>query len=425
MKKMLLSITAALLCALLLVSCAQAPQTATPDTQADTTADTDTSNTQESGKLIVNSEGTEFIVIVPEDAKTLYDTALNIKSSAYAACSKNIYVKYDGSATEQDCEILIGMTNRAESAQAAEGLAENEYRIVWINNKLVVAGGTNYAARLGAKWLCDTYFEGATGSAIYVPENIDQKGSVSLNLNFSGLKTGWNSLVYPATNNIELQYQIYMPANYDANKEYPCILYMHSAGVRCDDNSHIYAGEAKFLRNLETSSYKNDVIVIAPCCPKTDKWVPAATWNAITYDFVNTEPTSYMVAATELFNKAREGLSIDDSRLYLYGMSMGGFATWDLLTRNPNTFAAAIPVAGAGDPTAVSTFDGTAIWIFHGTADEAVPYASGKTMYDALIAAGRNDVKLTTFDGAGHGIWSMTADTEGLFDWLFAQKRAG
>ena len=130
-----------------------------------------------------------------------------------------------------------------------------------------------------------------------------------------------------------------------------------------------------------------------------------------------------MKAVTELFADAREQLSVDESRLYLYGMSMGGFATWDLLTRNPDMFAAAIPVAGAGDPNAVSLFDDVAIWIFHGTADEVVPYESSQKMYEALKAAGRDDIKYTSFEGAGHGIWSMTADTEGLYDWLFSQKR--
>ena len=199
---------------------------------------------------------------------------------------------------------------------------------------------------------------------------------------------------------------------------------MHSAGVRCDDNSHIYKGEAKFLRNLETSSYKNDVIVIAPCCPKTDKWVDVSSPSNIVYDLKNAKSTRYMAAATELFDLAIGSMPVDVCRLYLYGMSMGGFAVWDLLTKQSNTFAAAISVAGAGDPTAAAEFEDTALWLFHGTEDKIVPYQSSIAMNDALIAAGRYDVKLTTFDGAGHGIWSMTADTEGLFDWLFAQKRA-
>lgn len=240
---------------------------------------------------------------------------------------------------------------------------------------------------------------------------------------FDKLGTGWTPLVYSASNGVELLYQVYMPKNYDAEREYPCILYMHSAGVRCDDNSHIYTGEAKFLRNLEEGKYADDVIVIAPCCPKTDKWVPVVSWKDITFDFVNTEPTRYMVAATELFRDARETLSIDESRLYLYGMSMGGFATWDLLARNPDTFAAAISVAGAGDVSVVSKLGKTAVWLFHGTADNVVPCDSSRALYDAFTEIGRTDVRCTLFDGAGHGIWVMTANTEGLYDWLFEKHR--
>ena len=240
---------------------------------------------------------------------------------------------------------------------------------------------------------------------------------------FDHLIQSWNARTYTAEDGTNLPFQLYIPPDYDANKSYPCILYMHSAGVKCDDNSHIYKGEAKFLRNLESGPYAKEAIVIAPCCPEGQKWVPASSWNQITYDFVNTGPAKYMKATMELFAAARETLSIDDRRLYLYGMSMGGFAVWDILTRNPDMFAAAIPVAGAGDPSAADTFDGTAIWIFHGAADKTVPKESADKMVEALEAAGREDIRYTVFQGQGHGIWALTANTEGLYDWLFSQKR--
>ena len=78
------------------------------------------------------------------------------------------------------------------------------------------------------------------------------------------LADGWNSLTYPAENGLALLYQLYIPKGLDPARRYPLILYMHSAGVRCDDNSHIYTGEAKFLRNLECGAYRDDVIVLAP-----------------------------------------------------------------------------------------------------------------------------------------------------------------
>lgn len=411
-----------LVAAMALVSCsgAQAPET---DGSTESSSES-TPTPTELGKLIINEEGTEYSFVVPSGVKTLYSACNDAKGEIYGIVGKHLFVSYTSSAAEKQHEILVGLTGRAESIKVAEGLAADEYRIKWEGDKLVIAGGTNYAAKIGLFWLMNTYVSSVSGTAIYIPEDIDQRGKANINLDFKNLKAGWTSLVYPTDEGIELMYQIYMPKNYDESKEYPCILYMHSAGVRCDDNSHIYANEAKFLRNFEKSEYSKDTIIIAPCCPKTEKWVPATTWKEITYDFVNTKPATYMKAVTELFGAAREKLAIDDSRLYLYGMSMGGFATWDLLARNPDTFAAAIPVAGAGDPSIASKIGKTAIWIFHGTADETVPVASGQAMYDALIAAGRTDIKYTLFEGAGHGIWSKTADTEGLFEWLFAQKRS-
>ena len=244
-------------------------------------------------------------------------------------------------------------------------------------------------------------------------------------MDYTQLNAGWTPLVFEASNGVRLLWQLWLPQKLSPERRVSCLLYMHSAGVRCDDNSHIYTGEAKLLRNLEDSCYAEETIVIAPCCPKTEKWVPAAAWNLITYDYLNLGPTRYMAAVLELFAECRASFPIDETRLYIYGMRMGGFAVWDLLTRNPGVFAAAVPVAGAGDPKAVERMAGTAIWCFHGTADPAVPVESCRKMIEALTAIGRTDVKCTEFEGAGHGIWSLTADTPGFLDWLFSQVRDG
>lgn len=236
------------------------------------------------------------------------------------------------------------------------------------------------------------------------------------------LKSGWNALTYRTQNGVDLLYQLYIPENLNMSGRYAVILYMHSAGVRCSDNSHIYTAEAKFLRNFETGAYKNDAIIIAPCCPESEKWVPAASWDSLTYDFLSTEPTRYMTAVYGLFEALTGALPADKSRIYTYGMSMGAFAVWDLLTRHPGVFAAAVTAAGAGDPAAAASMGKTAIWIFHGAQDTAVPIESAYRMRAALAAAGRTDIRFTEFPSLGHGIWVATADTAGLFDWLFSQS---
>ena len=161
---------------------------------------------------------------------------------------------------------------------------------------------------------------------------VSSEESNTANPLFDNLVRSWNARTFTASDGTNLPFQLYMPPEYDAAKSYPCILYMHSAGVKCDDNSHIYKGEAKFLRNLENGKYAKEAIVIAPCCPEGQKWVPASSWNQITYDFVNTGPALYMKATMELFETVKEALSIDDQRLYLYGMSMGGSVSYTHLT---------------------------------------------------------------------------------------------
>ena len=243
-------------------------------------------------------------------------------------------------------------------------------------------------------------------------------------MNIENLKAGWNDLLYEATNGVSLKYQLYFPENYDSTKAYPAILYMHSAGVRCDDNSHIYTGEAKFLRNIESGKYKNDVLILAPCCPKEAKWVDVDKWDSVSFDSDEMAASTHMAAALELWGKFLDKFSPDMSRLYLYGMSMGGLAVWDILARRPKFFAAAGIAAGRGTPMHANRMVDVAIWIFHGTNDNAVPYRHAIIMHDALVNAGKKDLRFTTFENAGHGIWAKTADTVGFIDWMFAQKRS-
>lgn len=238
---------------------------------------------------------------------------------------------------------------------------------------------------------------------------------------FENLNAGWNAGSFSTKDGSVLLYQLHMPENYDTDRKYPLILYMHGAGSRCSDNSHIHSRHAKFLRNFESGKYRDEAILLAPCCPKEGNWVQKRERPQTTLDFT-VAPTVQMQAVIELLDAVQGALPIDVSRLYLQGNSMGAHATWELITRFPGRFAAAMPAAGAGDPRFAAELGGTAIWIFHGNADPVVPYTCSVLMHEALLAAGRTDVKFTTFDGADHNIWPLLADTEGVYEWLFAQK---
>ncbi len=242
-------------------------------------------------------------------------------------------------------------------------------------------------------------------------------------MNTENLTAGWNDLLYEATNGVKLKYMLYIPDDFDMAKKYPLILYMHSAGVRCDDNSHIYTGEAKLLRNIEDGKYKSECLILAPCCPRSAKWVDVAAWDDVAFDSDLMAPSTHMSAVLELFGKTVDKMPIDISRMYLYGMSMGALAVWDILARRPKVFAAAAVAAGRGTPMHANRMVDVALWIFHGTRDTAVPFRHALEMHDALINAGKNDLRFTSFENAGHGIWEKTANTDGFIDWMFAQKR--
>ncbi len=238
---------------------------------------------------------------------------------------------------------------------------------------------------------------------------------------FENLSAGWNARSYTAKDGSVLLYQLHMPENYDASRKYPFILFMHGAGSRCNDNSHIYSPYSKFLRNFESGKYRDEAILLAPCCPKEGRWTQARERAQTTLDFT-VAPTVQMQAVIELLEEVETSLSVDTSRMYIAGNSMGAHATWELLSRFPDRFAAAIPSAGAGDPSFAADFGGTAIWIFHGDADPTVPYECSVLMHNALFAAGRTDVQFTTYPGGKHNIWSWVADTEGLYEWMFEKR---
>lgn len=237
---------------------------------------------------------------------------------------------------------------------------------------------------------------------------------------FTDLLAGWNPREYTAADGSVLQFQIHMPSVMEVGKKYPLLVYMHGAGSKRDDNTHIHSPHAHFLRRFECSEEREQVILLAPGCPRNGGWVQHRDKPQTEFSF-DIAPTVQMQAVMELLDRTVAELPIDEKRLYLHGGSMGAHATWELLARFPDRFAAAIPMCGCGDPSAAVKKLATAIWIFHGDADELVPYECSVKMHAALLAAGHTNVRFTTVEGGTHGIGRAVTDTEGLMDWLLAQ----
>lgn len=206
-------------------------------------------------------------------------------------------------------------------------------------------------------------------------------------------------------------------SDYDKTSEYPLVIFLHGRGERGDDNeAQLKWGVKNFSSPEIMRSYHP--IIIAPQCP-SDSY-----WGGLTYD----EPpargplTPPMRSLLELIDHTISHFSIDTSRIYITGLSMGGYGTYDALSRRPDLFAAAVPICGGGDLTLAATFAHVPIWIFHGALDDLVPPEQSHKMYAALVKAGAHP-GLTIYPDAGHFSWLGAYSDPMMMKWLFSQKK--
>lgn len=225
------------------------------------------------------------------------------------------------------------------------------------------------------------------------------------------------------TNGDKLPYRILFPKNYDIKKEYPLLLFLHGAGERGDDNElQLVHGSKMFLENIE----KYPSIIVMPQCPKDMRW-SNVDWNARLEDGtcnmpLSEKPTQPMGLVLELIDDLIKTKPIDKNRIYVGGLSMGGFGTFDLVARKPDFFAAAIPICGGGNPLVAKLYaDNTAMWIFHGDEDRVVPVEGSRKMYQVLKKLGA-DVKYTEYPKVKHNSWDNAFSEPDLLEWLFSKK---
>jgi predicted esterase len=204
-----------------------------------------------------------------------------------------------------------------------------------------------------------------------------------------------------------------IPKGYDAAKPWPLIIWLHGSGEKGNDNkSPVLQLARTFLADKE----KCPALVMVPQCPDNSSWLAIGLNEPPKI----TEP-SRMIVAT--IGDLQQEFNLDDRRLYIGGFSMGGCGAWDLLSRYPNLFAAAFPIAGPpGDRKGLAAvIKEVPLWVFHGDNDRVAPVDSSRTIVAALKAAG-SSVKYTEYRGGGHEMARALADPQ-LREWLFAQKR--
>ncbi len=204
----------------------------------------------------------------------------------------------------------------------------------------------------------------------------------------------------------ELAYLLTLPRGYvdpsvAGAPRWPLVLFLHGMGERGDDLTLVAKhGPPKLI----AAGREFPAVVVSPQCPIATQF----GWSKL--------------AVMALLEDVMERCAIDPARVYLTGLSMGGFGTWDLACEHPERFAAIVPICGGGDPTKAAQLVGLPTWVFHGGADNVVPLAQSDAMVKALEAAGGTP-KFTVYEGVGHDSWSATYNDPAMWEWLFAQHR--
>jgi len=198
-----------------------------------------------------------------------------------------------------------------------------------------------------------------------------------------------------------VRYWLFLPESYGkVRKRFPLMLFLHGAGERGEDLKKVKQwGPPKRVEKQKDFPF----IVASPQCPR-GRW-----WN-----------TEEMLL---LLDHLQSTLRVDVDRVYVTGLSMGGYGSWDLLARAPERFAAAVPICGGGDPTTAAKMKNVPVWAFHGGADGIVPAKKSQAMVDAIVEAGGKLAKLTIYPGVGHNSWGETYANEKVYRWLLSQQR--
>ena len=198
----------------------------------------------------------------------------------------------------------------------------------------------------------------------------------------------------------------------------PLVVFLHGAGERGNDNgAQLTHCINYFLDDTVTEQYP--FLLLVPQCPAGKRWVNT-DWSLPEHQ-MESEPTEELLGVIHLVDSLILCGAVDPSRVYLCGISMGGFGVWDALQRWPDKFAAAIPICGGGDPSYAKLMKDTPVFIFHGLQDNIVKPSRSIEMYYALKTAGSEEALLVTYPDLAHGCWDEAFSTQGLFHWLFSK----
>jgi predicted esterase/flagellar basal body-associated protein FliL len=207
-----------------------------------------------------------------------------------------------------------------------------------------------------------------------------------------------------------VRYWLFLPTNYEAQAQSsgaPLLLFLHGAGERGNEPADIdkvkthgpplLLDDADYAKNFPC-------ITVSPQCKNGFAWSPAQMML--------------------LLDHIEKNYKVDKSRIYVTGLSMGGFGTWMCLNESPKRFAAAAPICGGAKAEWAEKLTDIPTWVFHGDKDNVVVPALSERMVEAVQKAGGKKIVLTLYEGEGHDSWTRTYNNQMLFDWMFQQKLA-
>jgi len=212
------------------------------------------------------------------------------------------------------------------------------------------------------------------------------------------------------TTTVSADYLLYLPKGYDPKdtKRWPLMLFLHGAGERGSELKKVAVhGPPKLVKNGRDFPF----ILVSPQCASGERW----------------SDDTLLALLDDITRKH----NVDTNRVYLTGLSMGGYGTWSLAVKYPERFAAIAPICGGGQTidillssrTKAASLKALPVWAFHGAKDQVVPLEESERMVAALKKIGLKEVELTVYPESNHDSWSETYQNEKLYDWFLKHER--
>jgi len=236
-------------------------------------------------------------------------------------------------------------------------------------------------------------------------EHVSKKKEETLKKEFVRQAKTFRTSIAPEQN-VTLNYLLYLPPGYDPqhSDRWPLVLFLHGSSMRGNDVNLV---KRQGLSRLVHQGQEFPFILLSPQCPSSQWW----TWPQLS------------TTLSHLLDEVESTYMVDPERIYVTGLSMGGFGTWSLAIAYPQRFAAIVPISGpADDLDRISAIRHLPVWAFHGDQDYIVPLQSMVETVNALEACGGN-VKLTIYPDVGHNAADPAYADPELYRWLLSQRR--